>query len=125
MILTMQDMKGVNTMFDEWFDNDNKTEKTVSRTSEEQTRVDGETSKMVLYHYETCMFCARVKTTIRQLKLTLKTRDIHLNKDYMRDLITNGGKPTVPCLRIEQQDGHATWLYESNDIKDYLLQKFG
>ena len=48
MILTMQDMKGVNTMFDEWFDNDNKTEQTVSRTSEEQTRVAGETSKMVL-----------------------------------------------------------------------------
>ena len=80
---------------------------------------------MVLYHYETCMFCARVKSTIRQLKLTLQTRDIHLNKDHMRDLIANGGKPTVPCLRIEQQDGHATWLYESNDIKDYLLKKFG
>ena len=125
MVLTMQDMKGVNTMFDEWFDNDNKTEKTVSRTSEEQTRVNEETSKMVLYHYETCMFFARVKSTIRQLKLTLQTRDIHLNKDHMQDLITNGGKPTVPCLRIEQQDGRATWLYESNDIKDYLLKKFG
>ena len=124
MILTMQDVKGVSTMFDEWFDN-NKTEEAVSRTSEEQTRVDRETSTMVLYHYETCMFCARVKSTIRQLKLNIHTRDVHLNDDHMKDLVTNGGKPTVPCLRIGQQDGTSIWLYESNDIKNYLLQKFG
>jgi glutaredoxin len=124
MILTMQDEKGVSAMFDEWFDN-NKTEKAVSRTSEEQTRVDKETSTMALYHYETCMFCARVKSTIRQLKLTIHTRDIHLNDDHMKDLVANGGKPTVPCLRIGQHDGTSIWLYESNDIKNYLLQKFG
>ena len=125
MILTMQEMKGVSTMFDEWLNDDIKTEKTLSRTDEEQTRVDRESSKIVLYHYETCMFCARVKSTIRQLKLTIHTRDVHLDKDHMQELVTNGGKPTVPCLRIEQQDGTATWLYESNDIKNYLLQKFG
>jgi glutaredoxin len=121
----MQDRKGVSTMFDEWFERNNSPEKTVSRTNEEQTRVDKETSKMALYHYETCMFCARVKSTIRQLKLSIDTRDIHIDEGHMRELVTNGGKPTVPCLRIEHQDGTAVWLYESNDIKNYLLKKFG
>jgi glutaredoxin len=125
MISTMQDIGVKGTMFDEWFDKDIKTEKTLSRTDEEQAHVDKETSKMVLYHYETCMFCARVKKTIRQLKLNIRTRDIHLDENHMRELVTNGGKPTVPCLRIERPDGTAIWQYESSDIRNYLLQKFG
>ena len=38
-------------------------------------------------------------------------------------LIDQGGKGTVPCLRIEEND-QVTWMYESSDIIDYLEKRF-
>ena len=113
-------------MFDEWFGNTQKIDRITERTGDEQAVIDGQTALMSLYHYETCMFCARVRNTIRLLNLSIKTRDIHLDPDHLQDLIANGGKPTVPCLRIDSAaDSTSTWLYESEDIRSFLMQKFG
>ena len=37
-----------------------------------------------------------------------------------RELLMGGGRATVPCLRIEDDAGAVRWLYESNDIVEYL-----
>jgi glutathione S-transferase len=41
------------------------------------------------------------------------------DEQYRQELLEQGGKVKVPCLRIEQ-DGQVKWLYESNDIIAYL-----
>jgi len=35
-----------------------------------------------------------------------------------------GGKLTVPCLKIENDSGEVTWMYESSDIVAYLEGRF-
>lgn len=123
--LTLKNLEVGNTMFDEWFENKAIPEKKITRSIVQQKQVDLETSKMAFYHYETCMFCARVKSTIQSLNLSIETRDVHLETSHMQELITKGGKPTVPCLRIDYPgNSESRWLYESNDIKSFLLQKF-
>ena len=37
-----------------------------------------------------------------------------------RELVTGGGRATVPCLRIERDDGQVEWLYESLDIVHFI-----
>ena len=39
-----------------------------------------------------------------------------------KELIRGGGRPTVPCLRIENDKGEVQWMYESLDIIDYLAE---
>ena len=40
-------------------------------------------------------------------------------------VIDGGGRSTVPCLRIVNSSGRATWMYESIDIIRYLAEEFG
>jgi len=53
------------------------------------------------------------------LNVQVEQRDILQNSAYRSELINGGGKPQVPCLRIEE-DGQVSWLYESKDIIRYL-----
>lgn len=42
------------------------------------------------------------------------------DRENAQALMQGGGKTQVPCLRIEQADGGVEWMYESNDIIQYL-----
>lgn len=42
------------------------------------------------------------------------------DSEHAQALMQGGGKTQVPCLRIEQADGNVEWMYESNDIIEYL-----
>jgi glutathione S-transferase len=48
-------------------------------------------------------------------------KNIATNSTARDELIQGGGKPTVPCLKIER-NGEDRWLYESGDIIAYLEQ---
>ena len=37
-----------------------------------------------------------------------------------KELITGGGRATVPCLRIEREGREVEWLYESRDIMEFI-----
>ncbi len=76
----------------------------------------------VLYQYESCPFCYRVRRFLEHNGLQIETRDILRNPDARRALIEGGGRATVPCLRIER-NGSERWLYESLDIIDYLSRR--
>ena len=47
-------------------------------------------------------------------------KDTLLDFEAYRELIRDGGRGMVPCLRIESDDGHVRWMYESQDIIEYL-----
>ena len=97
----------------------------VERTSAEQARVDEETRSLVLYHYESCWFCARVRRVIGQLNLNVEKKDILQSAEHRQSLVNGGGHATVPCLRIREADGEERWLYDSAVIIDYLNERFG
>jgi glutaredoxin 2 len=50
-------------------------------------------------------------------------KDIMFHPANNTDLIAGGGKNQVPCLRIESENGHVQWMYESIDIIRYLKSK--
>ena len=78
-----------------------------------------------LYHFTGCPFCRSVRKQISFLGLEIEQRNVYSNEDYMEELLQNGGKRTVPCLRIEHADGSVQWMYESMDIIAYLKKRFG
>lgn len=76
----------------------------------------------VLYQYASCPFCARVNGFLDRLGIDIERRDTLRDADARRELLVGGGRSTVPCLRIESQDG-VRWLYESLDIMRYLHER--
>lgn len=74
---------------------------------------------LALYHYPACPFCALVRQSLKHIDVPVEQRDIHKNASFRQELIREGGKPQVPCLRIEE-NGTVSWLYESRDIIRYL-----
>ena len=113
-------------MLESWFgENTNMNANTIARTNDAQAVVDAETQKLALYFYETCWFSGTVRSTIAQLGLKIELRDIHQDRDHYEQLVTQGGRPTVPCLQIEHDNGAIEWMYESRDISAYLEIRFG
>ena len=77
-----------------------------------------------LYHYVGCPFCWMVTRLIEQEDYPVELRSIHQSAEYRDELIAGGGRQTVPCLRIELDDGSVQWMYESADISAYLSHQF-
>lgn len=77
----------------------------------------------VLYQYDSCPFCARVRRFLDAHGIDLPMRDTLRDAAAFRELLMGGGRATVPCLRIETETGDVSWLYESADIMDYLTAR--
>ena len=96
----------------------------VTRSDEEQRRVDAQTRSLTLYQFRACLFCLRTRRAIKRLSLNIETRDIQHDMSAYQELLEEGGDDQVPCLRITDGDGKATWMYESADIVAYLYKRF-
>ena len=96
----------------------------LKRKPEQQALVDSEVQKLALYQFKACPFCVKVRRSSRRLALPLETRNVLDNADWHDELIQQGGKRKVPCLRIEDSSGQSQWLYNSKDIISYLEQRF-
>lgn len=62
-----------------------------------------------------------------RLGLNIEKRYAQHNTIFRYELQQQGGKVTVPCLRIAPSPTEADqvqWLYESNEIIRYLQQRF-
>ncbi len=92
------------------------------RSSAEQAKFDDKTKNLSLYQLPSCPFCVKVRRTMKREGLNIELRNINQKNDYREELISEGGKRKVPCLRIEKTDGQVQWLYESSDVIAHLQQ---
>jgi len=92
----------------------------IVREAHEQQRVDQRTRNLVLYQFQTCPFCIKVRRAMKRLSLNIETRDAQKDPVSREQLLQGGGKIKVPCLKITSDDGTVRWLYESDDIVEYL-----
>ena len=98
--------------------------KPLQRTAEAQEKVNQQTANMALYHFQMCPFCVKTRRQIRRLALSIENRDARNNPQWHQELINDGGKYQVPCLKITAADGSVQWLYESTEINRFLDEKF-
>ena len=96
--------------------------KQIKRSSEATTTLQDETSGLSLYEFYACPFCVKTRRAIHRLNIDIERRDIRKQQKYYQELETQGSTK-VPCLRIEK-DNEVEWLYESNDIINYLNGRF-
>ncbi len=96
--------------------------KSPKRATELQAEIDQKTSHLHLYQLPACPFCVKVRRTMKREGLNIGLRNINAKNEYQQELINEGGKRKVPCLRIAKDNEPVEWLYESNDIVDYLKQ---
>ena len=101
------------------------TSQAMTRSAEEQARADAASKDLALYQFSACPFCIKVRKEIARLGLNIETRDAQHDPQHRSALEAGGGRIKVPCLRIRQEDGSERWLYESDDIKAFLQQRFG
>jgi len=78
-----------------------------------------------LYQTRFCPYCHRVRDAIERLGLDVELRDIGEDPLRRRELSQATGRQTVPCLRIEREDGTVEWMHESADIIAYLEARVG
>ena len=95
------------------------------RSPEEQARIDAECARLALYQFRSCPYCVKVRRAFNRLGISIAIRDIRMEPPFKEELLREGGKGQVPCLRIEEEDGSVRWLYESYDIVKYLEGRFG
>lgn len=92
---------------------------------QQRLELDQATSNMALYQFKQCPFCVKTRRTVRRLGLNIETRDARNDPRWNQELINEGGKYQVPCLRLLKEDGSQEWIYESNNIISYLEKRFG
>ena len=89
-----------------------------------QAGIDSQTASLKLYQYEACPFCVKVRRAMKRHALKIETRDVKRSDSAREELLAGGGNLKVPCLRIDEVDGQARWLYESSEIINYLDARF-
>ncbi len=96
----------------------------MKRPEPAQAEVEKQLEKLALYQFTLCPFCIKVRRKMHQLNLPIETRDAKNDSRHRQDLLEQGGRIKVPCLRIETGSG-SQWMYESDDINRYLEKEFG
>lgn len=96
----------------------------VKRAPQAQAKIDSETKNLALYQYKACPFCVKVRRSMKRNSLNIETRDAKRVASHKDELVNGGGALKVPCLRIEDEKGEVSWMYESSDIIQYLESRF-
>lgn len=107
-------------LFGDWI----TTPRGVKRPAEQQNKIDNESRQLALYEFRTCPFCIKTRRSMKRLSLNIPRFDAQHNQEHRQQLLTGGGQIKVPCLKITDDKGETTWLYESNSIIQYLQQRF-
>ena len=94
--------------------------KPIQRDNINQHKLDKKTKGLTMYQFEACPFCVKVRRFIRKNNLKISLRDAKNNEIFKSELVTDGGKYKVPCLKIEKTNAKTVWLYESNEIILFL-----
>lgn len=97
--------------------------KSPKRSEQQQSVVDQSVQNFQLYQLPACPFCVKVRRAMKRNGININLRNINDDTQYKEELIAQGGKRTVPCLRIENDDDSITWMYESKAIIKFLEQR--
>jgi len=108
-------------LFSDWVTSPNG----IKRNAELQRKIDEQTSRLALYQFRTCPFCIKTRRAIKRLSLKIQLLDAQKNADNRQALLQGGGRIKVPCLRIMENDGSERWMYESDEIIQYLESRYG
>lgn len=100
------------------------TPKGIKRDANAQKLIDNKTDKLKLYQFHACPFCVKVRRAMKRMSLNIETRDAKNNQNYKSELVSEGGRHKVPCLKIENKDGSVNWMYESSEIVSFLSERF-
>lgn len=87
-----------------------------------QARIDDATAGLALYQFQACPFCVKTRRAMRRLGLHIELRDARHDPQWRDQLLAEGGKLQVPCLRVPNAAGNVQWLYESDAIIAHLEQ---
>lgn len=98
--------------------------KSIQRDEDSQAKINEETAKLTLYQFKACPFCVKVRMAMKRQGLNIETRDAKRSDEARGELLVGGGKLKVPCLKIEDDQGKESWMYESSDIIAYLDGRF-
>ena len=98
--------------------------KGIQRPSQVQQLIDDKTRNLTLYQFRSCPYCIRVRRAIKRHSLNIETRDALRDTVSRKQLLEGGGKIRVPCLKIMDEQGNATWMYESTAIVQHLEERF-
>ena len=84
----------------------------------------GTGSSLVLYEFEACPFCRRVREMATYLDLELTIKPCGRGSRHREEVVAQSGRssPTFPYL-VDESAGVA--LFESEDICNHLLQTYG
>ena len=92
----------------------------ILRKNIEQEKINEKTKNLTVYQFEACPFCVKVRRFIRKNSLKINIKDAKNNKTFKTELVNEGGKHKVPCLRIDKINSKTEWLYESTEIIKFL-----
>ncbi|MDG9923022.1 MULTISPECIES: glutaredoxin domain-containing protein [unclassified Pseudomonas] len=95
----------------------------LKRSPQEQAQVENAAQGLALYQFHACPFCVKTRRTLHRLNVPVALRDAKNDAGRRQELLEQGGKVQVPCLRIEES-GEVRWLYESKAIGAYLNERF-
>ena len=98
--------------------------KGVARLPAVQQKVNQQCQSLVLYQYQTCPFCIKVRQEMRRLSLDIKRINAQHEGADRQALLKGGGQTKVPCLKITDKAGKTQWLYDSEKIIAYLRGRF-
>ena len=94
----------------------------IKRPQDEQDQLNQVTQNIALYQFKTCPFCIKVRREIKRQSLTIELRDAQHDQEHRQQLLALGGQIKVPCLKVKNSDGNDSWLYESNEVIQYLQE---
>ena len=95
----------------------------IVRSQKNQDRVDAAIIGLSLYQFNACPFCVKVRRHMRRKSLKIELRDAKNSNEISGELLREGGKLKVPCLRIEVGTQEVKWLYSSDEICAFLDDK--
>ena len=87
-----------------------------------QTKINKITTDYKLYQYNACPFCVKVRRFCKRESLSIDLVDAK-QESFKQELIHNGGKQKVPCLKVELKNKSVRWIYESNDIIEFISKE--
>jgi glutaredoxin len=95
----------------------------VIRSREDQDSVDAAVTGLSLYQFKACPFCVKVRRHMRRRSIKIELKDAKSDLAIKEELVREGGKHKVPCLRIAEGDKEVKWLYSSDEICSFLDAK--